>query len=112
MTTEDTTNPNTLGEVGVTLRFMQKAMDAQGVQLKEIGTKIDAISSNYVQLVDFAAFRHVVERDYGTKEEIVNLKFRYSIIEKIVYAGIALILVAFLFLVLAKTLGITPQIQL
>lgn len=63
-----------LGEVNLTLRYMQKAMDAQGIQLKDINTKLDAMNQNFVSVVDFSAFRHLAETNMATKEEVRPLK--------------------------------------
>lgn len=57
-----TTQPANLGEVNLTLRYMQKGQDAQAVLLKEMNAKLDGIASNTVSSAAFIEFKNSMEK--------------------------------------------------
>lgn len=73
MNEETTDQPISFREVNLTLRQMQATAAERNKNtvegIKEIINKIDAITLNYTRNEDFAAFRHIVEVTYATKDE-------------------------------------------
>ena len=87
-------------EVNITLRSMQKNAEERnrvtvdGIQ--KINNKLDAISMNYVQSVDFATFRHLVETNYTSNEKHELLRQDFKLVRQIVYGLVSLILIGFI----------------
>lgn len=63
-------SPANIGEINLTLRFMQKTMDGQGALMKEMSGKLDAMNGNIVSQADFSSYKAYVEKTCATKEEV------------------------------------------